>query len=274
MDVDLNLPIPRPTRDAYGNAIWPPTGALAGIPARAPAGSPMPVAPSGVPIHFRHIAFLLLGGIFGGIVVGIFASLVARGFTKSTFVAWIVFGSAFYGSLILGYHWSARERDWIGLRARFTPVGRTPLILGALTAPALIAVTTMLGFILKAIGITLKDTPEPPILPHHWAQLPFAFLLIVILAPICEELFFRGLLLDWLKQKINVWIAALILSVVFSLLHLNPFSLGAVGWLAFFHRFLMGISASALAIKYRSLWPSFTLHATVNGIACIAAMVE
>jgi membrane protease YdiL (CAAX protease family) len=261
MDVDLNLQTQRPTRDAFGNAIWQPSGALVRL-------------PTGPLIRFRDISMLLLGGIFGGIVLGIFASLVARGFTKSTFVTEIVFSSALYGSLILGYHWTAQERDWIGLRARFTPVGRTPLILGALTAPALITVTSILGWVLKMAGINLRDTPEPSILPHHWDQLPFAFLLIVILAPYCEELLFRGLLLDWLKQKMNVWIAAAALSIVFSLLHLNPFSLGAVGWLAFFHRFLIGISASALAIRYRSLWPSFTLHATVNGIACIAAMAE
>jgi len=246
-----------------------------------PAGAPPPmrVAPSGVPmrvtpIHFRHMALLLLGGIFGGIVLGLFASFGAYAFTKSKFVFGTVFGFALYGSLILGYHWSAQERNWIGLRDRFAPIGRMPLILGALAAPALIALTSIVGLILEMAGINLKDTPDPSILPHHWAQLPFALLLIVILAPICEELFFRGLLLDWLRQKMNVWIAALILSVIFSLLHLNPFSLGAVGWLAFFDRFLIGISASALAIKYRSLWPSFTLHATVNGIACIAAMVE
>jgi membrane protease YdiL (CAAX protease family) len=141
-------------------------------------------------------------------------------------------------------------------------------------APVLIAVTSLLGWLLKMAGINFKETPGPSILPHHRAQLPFALLLIVILAPICEELIFRGLLLDWLRQTINVWIAALILSALFSLLHFNPSSLGAVGWLAFFHRFLIGIGGSALTIKYRSLWPSFTLHATVNGIACVAAMVE
>ena len=178
----------------------------------------MPVAPSGVPIYFRHIAWLLFCGIFGGIAVGLLASFGALVFTKSKFVIGIVLGSALYGSLILGYHWSAQERNWIGLRGRFTFVGRKPLLLGALTAPALIAVTTMLGFILKAIGINIKDVPEPSLLPHHWAQLPFALFLIVILAPICEELFFRGLLLDWLRQTMNVWVAAIILSVVFSLL--------------------------------------------------------
>jgi membrane protease YdiL (CAAX protease family) len=249
-----------------------------------PAGAPFPilepmqVPPSGFPmrvppIHFRHIALLLFGGIFGGLVIGLIAAFAAYGFTKSQFVTGNVFGSVLDGSLILGYHWSAQEWNWIGLRDRFAPIGRMPLLLGALAAPALIALTSIVGLVLKIAGINLAETPDPSILPHHWAQLPFALLLIVILAPICEELFFRGLLLDWLRQKMNVWIAALILSVIFSLLHLNPFSLGAVGWLAFFHRFLIGISASALAIKYRSLWPSFTLHATVNGIACIASMV-
>ena len=266
MDVDLNLQIPRPTRDAFGNVIWQSSG--------SPAGLPMRVAPDGTPIRFRHIALLLLGGIFGGIVVGLPAAFAAYGFTKSKFVVGIVFGFALYGSLLLGYHWTAKERDWIWLRKRFAPVGRTPLLIGAFTALALIAVTTALGFFLNALGITIKDIPDPSILPHHWVQLPFALLLIVILAPICEELIFRGLLLDWLRQKMNVWIAAIILSVIFSLLHLNPFSQGAVGWLAFFDRFLIGIGASTLAIKYRSLWPSFTLHATVNAIACIAAMVE
>lgn len=148
------------------------------------------------------------------------------------------------------------------------------MLLGALAALGLIAATAMLWIILKAIGVTLKNTPEPAILPHGWLQLPFAFFLVAIVAPVCEELIFRGLLLDWLKQEVNVWIAAVILSIVFSLLHLNPFSLGAVGYVAFFHRFMIGITASALAIKYRSLLPSFALHATVNGIACVATMVE
>ena len=265
MDVDLTLKIQRPTRDASGNAIWQSSGALDGVPSGSRAELPM---------RFRHIALFLLGSTVSGCLIAILTGVLAYGLTQSKFVAAAVGGLSLYATLIVGYRWTAKERDWIDLRTRFAPVGRTPLLIGALTAPALIAVTTVLGLILKAIGINMKDIPDPSILPHHWVQLPFALLLIVIVAPICEELIFRGLLLDWLRQKMNVWIAAIILSVIFSLLHLNPFSLGAVGWLAFLDRFLIGIGASALAIKYRSLWPSFTLHATVNAIACIAAMVE
>jgi uncharacterized protein len=94
------------------------------------------------------------------------------------------------------------------------------------------------------------------------------------LSSFADELLFRGLLLDWLKQKMNVWMAAAILSVIFSLLHANPFSLGAVGWFAFSARFLQGLTASAFAIKYRSLRPAFVLHATWNAIGCIASVLN
>jgi membrane protease YdiL (CAAX protease family) len=70
----------------------------------------------------------------------------------------------------------------------------------------------------------------------------------------------------------NVWAAAIILSVIFSLLHANPFSMGAIGWLAFFHRLLLGLTASVLTIQYRSLRPSLVMHGTMNAIACITSM--
>jgi len=96
----------------------------------------------------------------------------------------------------------------------------------------------------------------------------------VLVAPLTEELLFRGLLLDWLKQTMNVWMAAAILSVIFSLLHANPFSLGAVGWFAFGARLLQGLIASAFAITYRSLRPAFVLHATWNAIGCIVSVLN
>jgi membrane protease YdiL (CAAX protease family) len=64
------------------------------------------------------------------------------------------------------------------------------------------------------------------------------------------------------------------LSVVFSLIHGNPFWLGAIGWFAFFNRFFLGIATSGLRIRYGSLLPSFAAHATLNGLVCIAAMTE
>jgi membrane protease YdiL (CAAX protease family) len=71
-----------------------------------------------------------------------------------------------------------------------------------------------------------------------------------------------------------VWAAAVILSVLFSLLHDNDFKLGAVGALAFGVRMALGLAASVFAIRYRSLRASFVLHATFNGVGCVASVLS
>jgi uncharacterized protein len=98
--------------------------------------------------------------------------------------------------------------------------------------------------------------------------------LIAIIGPLAEELIFRGLLLDWLRKKINVWAAALILSVLFSLLHNNGFRLGAIGALAFGVRMALGLVSSVFAVRSSSLRPSFVMHATFNGIACLVSVLN
>jgi membrane protease YdiL (CAAX protease family) len=260
MDVDLNLQNQRPTRDASGNAIWRPSGANAKI-------SP------GLPIRFRHVALFLLGSGFIGCFIGLLIGLPVYGLIHSKFVAGSVAASLLYATFIVGYHWTGEMRGWPGLHALFSPVGRKPLLLSALTAIATIAFIYMVRWILLWAGIKFADDPAQIEL-DSWKQLPLALLLLVLMAPLTEELIFRGILLDCLKQKMNVWMAAALLSVIFSLFHFNPFSLGAVGWLAFSARFLQGVTASAFAIKYRSLRPAFVLHATWNAIGCMASLLN
>ena len=226
------------------------------------------------PIQFRHIALLLVGSLVGGSLVGFLAGEAAREFTHSKFALALVFGASLYGSFLVGYHWISKEQDWIGLRARFSPVSRKVLLLSALGAFGILALIVSAAALLHWAGVKISHVENPAILPTRWAEMPMALLFICVLVPLTEELLFRGLLLDWLRQKVNVWIAAVTLSVLFSLLHFNPFASGAIGWLAFSDRFLVGLAASALAINYHSLRPSFVIHATLNGIACIASVFD
>jgi membrane protease YdiL (CAAX protease family) len=225
------------------------------------------------PIRFRHIALFLLGSGFMGCLIGLLIGLPVYGLTDSKFVAGNVATILLYATFIVGYHWTSKKRGWPGLAALFSPVGRKPLLLSALTAIAIIAFIYMVRWISLWTGIQFAQVPSPVTL-DSWTQLPLAFLELVLVAPLTEELLFRGLLLDWLKEKMNVWMAAAILSVIFSLLHANPFSLGAVGWWTFSARFLQGLIASACAIKYRSLRPAFVLHATWNAIGCMASVLN
>jgi membrane protease YdiL (CAAX protease family) len=224
-------------------------------------------------IRFRDIALFLLGSGFLGCFIALLTGLPVYGLTHSKFVAGSIAAISLYATFIVGYHWSSQERGWIDLRARLSPVGRKPLVFSALNAIAILAFMAMVHWILLRAGVNFAQVPSPLGL-DNWTQLPLAFLALVLVAPLTEELLFRGLLLDWLKQKMNIWAAAVILSVIFSLLHANPFSLGAVGWFAFSARLLLGFAASAVTIKYHSLRPAFVTHATWNAIGCIASVLN
>ena len=235
-----------------------------------PANQPVSTLP---PIRFRDIALFLLGSSFMACFIALLTGLLVYAFTNSKFVVGAIAGISLYATFLVAYHWTSRDRGWPALRTRFSPVGRKPLFLSALVAVAVLAYMVVLVLLLKWGGVKFADVPSPIEL-DSWTQLPLALVFIAVFAPFAEELLFRGLLLDWLRQKMNVWLAAVILSVIFSLLHANPFSLGAVGWLAFAGRFLLGMGASALTIRYHSLRPAFAMHATWNIIAAFGSVLS
>jgi uncharacterized protein len=127
--------------------------------------------------------------------------------------------------------------------------------------------------ILQWAGMTITEIPADAFMPSGIAQLPLTVLLLVVLGPFAEELLFRGLLLDWLTQKLAVWQAILISSLIFALLHNNHLMSGVVGGIEFGDRFLMGVGTSVLALRGRSLRGPFVMHAVNNMIACIASAV-
>jgi membrane protease YdiL (CAAX protease family) len=225
------------------------------------------------PVRLRDIALLVVGGLIVGAVLGAIAAALARLFIHSNFVAGIIFATAVYGSWLLGYEWLAEKRGWDRLQARFSRIRPKILLVAAASAIGLTVILSAVGNLLRWLGIDVVPLPLPEILPRNASQLIFALVLIAIIGPLAEELIFRGLLLDWLRKKINVWAAALILSVIFALLHNNGFKLGAIGALAFGVRMILGLVASMFAIRYRSLRPSFVMHATFNGVACLLSVL-
>jgi membrane protease YdiL (CAAX protease family) len=225
-------------------------------------------------IRLRDIALLLVVGLIVGTVLGLIGILLARSFTDSRFVAEMVAGTTMLGSWLIGYGWLAKARGWDSLPERFSRTRPKVLLAAAASGIGLVVLPSVVANLLRWFGIDVVPLPLPDILPRNVSQLSFAIVLVVIIGPLTEELIFRGLLLDWLKLKINVWAAAVILSVLFALLHDNDFKLGAVGALAFGVRMALGLAASVFAIRYRSLRASFVLHATFNGVACVASVLS
>jgi membrane protease YdiL (CAAX protease family) len=90
-----------------------------------------------------------------------------------------------------------------------------------------------------------------------------AALLIIVAAPLSEELFFRGFMFRGLRRSVPFVIAALISSVVWGLFHYTgPDSWGVVLQLSIF-----GIALAWLYERTGSIWPTIAVHALNNAIA-------
>ncbi|HEY2980714.1 MAG TPA: type II CAAX endopeptidase family protein [Anaerolineales bacterium] len=95
---------------------------------------------------------------------------------------------------------------------------------------------------------------------------PGWFVLIgALVAPVVEEMFFRGFLFSGFRQRYG-WIGALVLSsALFALAHLDPASL--------FPTFLMGCVLAFVYHRSGSLWPGIILHCLLNSFALCAIFV-
>jgi membrane protease YdiL (CAAX protease family) len=91
--------------------------------------------------------------------------------------------------------------------------------------------------------------------PLHMLGAIFA---IVLIAPVTEELLFRGILVRGLAERYGRWFAIGLVAVTFGAIHMSL-------WAAI-PAFVAGIVLGALADRYDSIWPSLAMHASVNAV--------
>ena len=86
-----------------------------------------------------------------------------------------------------------------------------------------------------------------------------AFISLVVLAPVAEEVLFRGYLFGKLRKYAPLWVSILITSAIFALVHFQ--------WNVALDVFVLSIVLCMLRVVSGSLWPSILLHMLKNGIA-------
>ncbi len=85
-----------------------------------------------------------------------------------------------------------------------------------------------------------------------------------IAAPIGEEVFFRGLLYNSLKRRLNVPLAMVISGMLFALIHFGPLSILVI--------FPMGMLLAYVYERTQSLWVTITIHSMNNTLAFVTAL--
>lgn len=83
----------------------------------------------------------------------------------------------------------------------------------------------------------------------------------IIIAPICEELFFRGFVLPGLLHEMSPLWAVLVSAALFAVAHADPGS--------FLPLFVIGIALGFLRLKTGSTWAGMSLHMLNNTLASV-----
>jgi uncharacterized protein len=215
-----------------------------------------------------------IGLPFGGFAVGLIVALVAEsawisahhGQTNSLGVVvcstvglWFgLGGAALYASRVQGS--ASLVRDF-GLRFRpWDPLLGGPIGVAAQYALGLLAVAAY-----QASGVSQKtiDNLGQPArqvtgLAHGWGDV-ILVLVVVVGAPVVEELFFRGLLLRALRDRFGPAPAVVVSGVLFGLAHFEPLQLPVLAG--------FGVVLGILALRTGRLGPGICAHAAFNALA-------
>ena len=95
--------------------------------------------------------------------------------------------------------------------------------------------------------------------------LALSVLLVAFIAPIAEELAFRGVILQSVGARWGQWPAIVVSAMLFAAYHVNL-------WL-FLPMFALGAALAWLAVTRRSLWPAIAMHVLYNSLAVAAAFL-
>ena len=219
-------------------------------------------------IRFGSILLLFFAGLGLSLLALLFCAALGMPSIARTLIAVAVADLSCVG----GYQLLAYDRGWLSLGTRFATVRASILRASAAGGILLILLLAAIARFLTWVGIELPPLPDSDFATGDLRWLPALFLVIAIIAPAAEELMNRGLLLDWLRQKMPLWPAILISALVFGLMHGIALHSGVSGWLQFGYKTMLGIVMACMTVRYRSLLPSFVFHATHNAFLVIASL--
>jgi membrane protease YdiL (CAAX protease family) len=107
-----------------------------------------------------------------------------------------------------------------------------------------------------------SDLPDELGANSSTVALVAVLVLVCVMAPVCEEFLFRGLLFTSLRASAGLWPAAIITGVMFGAIHVGSSPVGLLVPLG-----VLGFGLCLIYAWTRSLYPCVALHAVNNAIA-------
>lgn len=257
-------PVPQPSQRQEQHDESP-LGSRYAIPNPRPAQPPVPWTARQVLISSVAIAVAFLVVI--GSIVGIVEIVDVGEWGEDV----ILLGAAFVlqGVMLLSvWHFAIRPAGgrWalLGFR-RVKPISTTLIAIAGITVCQVVVVAYVQ--LVNWLDIDFL-VPGDPFESWDIDLISFSIITfsVIVIAPLFEEIFFRGFMYQAFRKTMRLWPAAILTSLVFGIAHIDP---AVIIPIALVGMILLGI--------YRwtgNLWSSIITHAGYNGIAVIALAVK
>ena len=199
---------------------------------------------------------------------GIWAGIKGEGY-QATLQAASTGGNAILTALVSVF--SSVITLVIFLKTKWTPLTRGYLLSkpwGTLLWVALFSLGTIipLSFLYEQLGIEMDENTQQII--TSMMKEPWGYVAVGILAPLAEEVVFRGAILRTLlgiMSKKNHWVAIMISAAIFGIVHANLAQ--------FINALLMGLILGWMYYRTGSLVPGILLHWVNNTMAYVLANI-
>ena len=199
---------------------------------------------------------------------GIWAGIKGEGY-QATLQAASTGGNAILAALVSAF--SSVITLIIFLKTKWTPLTRGYLLSkpwGTLLWVALFSLGTIipLSFLYEQLGIEMDENTQQ--IFSSLMKEPWGYVAVGILAPLAEEVVFRGAILRTLlgiMSKKNHWVAIMISAAIFGAVHCNQAQ--------FINALLMGLLLGWMYYRTQSLVPGILLHWVNNTMAYVLANI-
>lgn len=144
------------------------------------------------------------------------------------------------------------------------------LVLGTVVMTGLSVGTTAA---LAAFGTTYAPVPVPAGMDEPWMQSLDLLMRSLVHAALCEELLFRGYLMQTLPFR-SPWVRVITCAAAFGVIHLASQGNEAAPLLYALNAFGFAFLAGAMVVAFRSLWAAVGVHFGVYVATDIARMMD
>ena len=198
------------------------------------------------------IVFVGIQFLVGGLVTLIFRLLKGESAAPGAMELIITTAATSVVTVIvfLTTKWTVVSRHWVRTRPWFV------LFWCVLAALGLLGPSEWLQELMPALPNLAEETFDL-IMKDRWG-----YVVVGLLAPLTEEMVFRGAVLKALLQwKQNPWVGIVISAVLFALIHMNPAQMP--------HAFLVGLLLGWMYYRTDSIVPGVVYHWVNNTVAYV-----